>query len=141
MIVSPSLVDDDAPTPPAGSIPSTPPSVTSGPRIEMREPNSHGRGSSAKGKAPKRTINLQDIRFQSSRGRKERSRRSDEAPPRAHFADDEGVTIDGSDATIRPTSPTRRGRVDTPSPSIMRTPAPTGLASPQRPRMRRPPTE
>ena len=126
---SPSLVDDDdGPTSSSGSVPSTPP------QIEIREPSGQrrGSGSSAKGKA-KRTINPQDYRVQFSSSRQS-SRRTDEPSPRARFADDER-----SDATVPPKtpSPPRRGRAETPAPSIFRTPAPTGHGSPLKPSMRR----
>lgn len=136
-VASPSLVDDDVTTPSSGSFPSTPPSVTSGPRTEIRGPS----GSSGKGKA-KRTINPQDYRLQFSNGKKENRRRTDETLPRAHFADDEKSVIGGSDAAARPVTPfPRRGRGEAPSPSILRSPAPTGLGSPVSPRLRHTPTE
>lgn len=131
---SPSLVDDVT-TPSSGSFPPTPVSATSGARLELRQPSGVTASVSSKGKEKaKRSINFSDLRTDLSKNKYlSSSRRPEERTTRARFADEE------SESTVRPDTPSRRGRGDQPSPSILRSPAPAGIPSPRS--RRTPPTE
>ena len=127
---SPSLINDDLPSPMSGSFPGTPVSATAGPRVEFRQPLVD-RTPTNRNKGKSKVLDISDITIQF--GKKAKKYPSKRRSSRYVDEDEDEIIAIEEDGVVSPATPTRRSGNDLPPPPPPPpAPAPSspGLGSP-----------